>query len=453
MNRLYERIAILVICLAGYTVSEISLTTVILFLVTIGISALIQLIPTKERTTGRQVPDTAWKADIDDSSGFISSGLLHMVIIGIACGICGWVPAFISSFPLLMYEALWIKRWYAILPVLLVVRNIHMINPTADVEINPSVLILAIAGTVVAICMYISIYRGDNAISNYHRLRDELAEKNEQLRSQNERLLDAQNTEIYLATLKERNRIAREIHDNVGHMLTRSLLQVGAIKTINKDEVLEEPLDGLRDTLDQAMTSVRSSVHDLYDESIDLKAVLGEYLSVMGDSWQTELIYHINDPAEMSVSSAHMKQPSDVEDISHPTKQQPKPDDHASLMKLSGDEIPGSVKICFAGIAKEAITNAIKHSNGDKLKVELTGHPGFFRLVVMDNGNPLSKNTNSSPGSANSSEERHFTGTDIPDDITGIGLKNMSDRVSAVHGRISFSSSSSGFRVEVTVPR
>ncbi len=413
MNRLYERIAILVICLAGYTVSEISLTTVILFLVTIGISALIQLIPTKERTTGRQVPDTAWKADIDDSSGFISSGLLHMVIIGIACGVCGWVPAFISSFPLLMYEALWIKRWYAILPVLLVVRNIHMINPTADVEINPSVLILAIAGTVVAICMYISIYRGDNAISNYHRLRDELAEKNEQLRSQNERLLDAQNTEIYLATLKERNRIAREIHDNVGHMLTRSLLQVGAIKTINKDEVLEEPLDGLRDTLDQAMTSVRSSVHDLYDESIDLKAVLGEYLSVMGDGWQTELIYHINDPVG----------------------------------------IPGSVKICFAGIAKEAITNAIKHSNGDKLMVELTGHPGFFRLVVMNNGNPLSKNTNSSPGSANSSEERHFTGTDIPDDITGIGLKNMSDRVSAVHGRISFSSSSSGFRVEVSVPR
>ena len=413
MNRLYERIAILVICLAGYTVSEISLTTVILFLVTIGISALIQLIPTKERTTGRQVPDTAWKADIDDSSGFISSGILHMLIIGIACGVCGWVPAFISSFPLLMYEALWIKRWYSILPVLLVVRNIHMINPTADVEINPSVLILAIAGTVVAICMYISIYRGDNAISNYHRLRDELAEKNEQLSSQNERLLDAQNTEIYLATLKERNRIAREIHDNVGHMLTRSLLQVGAIKTINKDEVLEEPLDGLRDTLDQAMTSVRSSVHDLYDESIDLKAVLEEYLSVMGDSWQTELIYHINDPVG----------------------------------------IPGSVKICFAGIAKEAITNAIKHSNGDKLKVELTGHPGFFRLVVMDNGNPSMKNINNSPGSVNSSKERHFTGTDIPDDITGIGLKNMSDRVSVVHGRISFSSSSSGFKVEVIVPR
>ena len=411
MNRLYERLAILVICLAGYTVSEINLTTIILFLITVGISALMQLIPVKEITTGKQISDSVWKANIDDSSGFISSGILHMVIIGIACGVCGWVPTFISSFPLFMYEALWIKRWYAVIPVLLVVRNIRMINPTAEGDINASVFILAIAGTLVAICMYISIYRGDSAISNYHRLRDELAEKNDQLRSQNERLLDAQDTEIHLATLKERNRIAREIHDNVGHMLTRSLLQVGAIKTINKDEVLEEPLEGLRDTLDQAMTSVRTSVHDLYDESIDLKAVLEEYLSVMGNGWQTELIYHINDPVG----------------------------------------IPGSVKICLASIAKEAITNAIKHSNGDRLRVELTGHPGFFKLVVMDNGNPFLKN--GAHGSLTGSGERHFTGTDIPGDITGIGLKNMSDRVSAVHGRISFDSSASGFRVEVSVPR
>ncbi|MFR3322094.1 MAG: histidine kinase [Lachnospiraceae bacterium] len=28
--------------------------------------------------------------------------------------------------------------------------------------------------------------------------------------------------------MRERNRIAREIHDNVGHMLTRAILMVGA---------------------------------------------------------------------------------------------------------------------------------------------------------------------------------------------------------------------------------
>ena len=33
--------------------------------------------------------------------------------------------------------------------------------------------------------------------------------------------MEKQDYEIYLATLRERNRIAREIHDNVGHMLSK----------------------------------------------------------------------------------------------------------------------------------------------------------------------------------------------------------------------------------------
>ena len=80
-----------------------------------------------------------------------------------------------------------------------------------------------------------------------------------------------QDYEIYLATLKERNRIAREIHDNVGHMLTRSILQLGALSVINKDETVGEAINDLSGTLNTAMTSIRSSVHDLHDDSIALK--------------------------------------------------------------------------------------------------------------------------------------------------------------------------------------
>ena len=76
--------------------------------------------------------------------------------------------------------------------------------------------------------------------------------------------------EIYLATLKERNRIARK-YDNVGHMLTRSILQLGALSVINKDESVGEAINDLSGTLNTAMTSIRSSVHDLHDDSIALK--------------------------------------------------------------------------------------------------------------------------------------------------------------------------------------
>ena len=50
------------------------------------------------------------------------------------------------------------------------------------------------------------------------KLRDDSTEKNLLLEEKNHMLVEKQNYEIYTATLKERNRIAREIHDNVGHL-------------------------------------------------------------------------------------------------------------------------------------------------------------------------------------------------------------------------------------------
>ena len=100
---------------------------------------------------------------------------------------------------------------------------------------------------------------------------DESTEQNLQLKLSNQKLLEAQDASIHVATLEERNRIAREIHDNVGHLITRSLLQTGALETINKDETLAPVISGLKDTLHTAMTSIRESVHDMHDETIELE--------------------------------------------------------------------------------------------------------------------------------------------------------------------------------------
>ena len=64
------------------------------------------------------------------------------------------------------------------------------------------------------------------------KLRDDSTEKNLLLEEKNHMLVEKQNYEIYTATLKERNRIAREIHDNVGHLLSRSILITGAAKAV-----------------------------------------------------------------------------------------------------------------------------------------------------------------------------------------------------------------------------
>ena len=89
--------------------------------------------------------------------------------------------------------------------------------------------------------------------------------------SKNRDLLEKQDYEINLATLRERNRIARDIHDNVGHLLSRCILQIGALLAINKDKNVNDNLSLIKETLSEAMTSIRSSVHDLHEEAIDLQ--------------------------------------------------------------------------------------------------------------------------------------------------------------------------------------
>ena len=62
--------------------------------------------------------------------------------------------------------------------------------------------------------------------------RDESTEMAMHLAEKNKDLMEKQEYEVHLATLAER-RIAREIHDNVGHMLSSAILQVGALRAVN----------------------------------------------------------------------------------------------------------------------------------------------------------------------------------------------------------------------------
>lgn len=154
---------------------------------------------------------------------------------------------------------------------------------------------------------------------------------------------EKQDYEIYNATLKERNRIAREIHDNVGHVLSRSILMVGAAKIINKDPGMTAMLKNLEDSLNHAMNSIRNSVHDLHDEAVNLEEV------------EKSLVH------EFTFCSVQM-----VYDMTR--------------------EVPREVKYCFISITKEAFANIMKHSNATKVQLILREHPGLYQLCIEDNG-------------------------------------------------------------------
>lgn len=222
-----------------------------------------------------------------------------------------------------------------------------------------------------------------------HSMRDASMEHDMLMEQMNHQLIEKQNAQIYNATLKERNRIAREIHDNVGHMITRSILQVGAIGVINTDEKLKAPIADLKSTLDTAMDSMRKSVHDLYDESVDLRQVLAKL----------------------------------------------KPTDSAFAFSLEydcEDDVPREVKYAFIAIAKEAVNNAVKHSNGDEIRIIVREHPAFYQLEIMDNGT--------------SADERKLSG----ETGDGIGIKNIKERVAAIGGTMRIKADD-GFMIFVTL--
>lgn len=202
---------------------------------------------------------------------------------------------------------------------------------------------------------------------NFRLLRDSATEYNLLLQQKNKDLIEKQNHEIHIATLKERNRIAREIHDNVGHMLSRSILQAGALSAVNQQENLKAPLKDLTETLSTAMTSVRESVHNLHDDSIDLKGAVLELISGFSD-YRIHLDY----------------------DMEH--------------------FVPAPVKYCFISIVKEALSNIARHSNGSEISITLREHPCLYQLIIKDNGTAVHQN-HTGMGIANMQERiKHLNG-------------------------------------------
>ncbi len=248
-------------------------------------------------------------------------------------------------------------------------------------------LIMVIAGFAAAAVVYILTERYEIYKRQFFDARDMLSQENMELSEKNKLLTRKTNDAVSIAVLTERNRIAREIHDNVGHMLTRAILQMGAVEIINTQEKLKEPLSMIRSTLDDAMTNIRQSVHDIHDDSIDLKFASEDCIRTFPENFSVRLDYDIT------------------------------------------EDIDKDVKLCILGVLKEAVSNIIKHSNGDKVHIIMSEHPGFYKLSVTDNGKGgVIKNS-------------------------GIGLSNMKSRVKEFNGILEITPAKDSFRVYMTLPK
>ncbi|HAK57738.1 MAG TPA: hypothetical protein DCP06_02025, partial [Lachnospiraceae bacterium] len=94
MDRLYEIIAISLLCLIGVSLSDSFVAPVIVFIISITLISL---------------------------AGYFGKPVSYVIIVVLSLS-CGIMPLFFCMVPMIMYVALWEKKWYLVTPSLLAFR-------------------------------------------------------------------------------------------------------------------------------------------------------------------------------------------------------------------------------------------------------------------------------------------------------------------------------------------
>jgi signal transduction histidine kinase len=155
-----------------------------------------------------------------------------------------------------------------------------------------------------------------------------------------------------LATLEERNRMARELHDSVAQALYSISLFTDAMRRAletNRLEVAKQHLEDLVEVSKEAMADMRLMIFELRPpilEKVGLVAALQSRLDSVESRAGFQAIFQADGEF-------------------HFTSEQ-----EGELYR----------------IAQEALNNVIKHAQAGWVKVQLAVEPGIFRMTIEDNG-------------------------------------------------------------------
>ncbi len=230
-------------------------------------------------------------------------------------------------------------------------------------------------------------------VQSKHHEKERIAILNQQLEEANVRLrayaLEAERT----AETRERNRLAREIHDTLGHTLTGIAAGLDACIVLvdAAPAVVKKQLEKIRETARHGIVDVRRSVKKLRPDDLEKLPLQQAIKKVI---------------AEFSASSGVEIQ---LVELGWPEK-----------LREDEEEV-------IYRIVQEGITNARRHGKATKVTVTCGLEPGRFYIIIADNGE----------GCAETKQ--------------GFGLRHMEERLELLHGRLRYWSDK-GFTLEATIP-
>lgn len=195
------------------------------------------------------------------------------------------------------------------------------------------------------------------------------------------------------AVYEERNRIAKDIHDNAGHSMTTVIMQTEAAKLLidTDPEEAKNKIISANIHAKNALEQMRESVHLL-----------------AGRSSARPLREEIEEIIAQTLDGTELKIRCDLEDVS----------------------VDGEVYRFVCNSLKECLANGIRHGKATAFYIELKKVFSEVCLYISDNGCGVEGEVKE-----------------------GFGLKGMREKAERLGGRCSFSSEAGeGFEVEITLP-
>ena len=259
--------------------------------------------------------------------------LIELIIVTTACA---YSKNFILLYGVLAYDIGFFKLYYGYIPITALIIYFSGISSGFENFI------------IAAVCFIYGHERCnfDEKTNSFREIYDNERRYRYELEDTKERLLNAAKEAAYIAEIKERNRIAREIHDTVGHGIAGILMQLQVVyKLMKKDEQkAEELLKNSIEALSETLNLMRDTVHNIRPSD-----ALGiDYIKKIIDNF--------------SFCEVDFKYTGDF------------------------NKMPPNIMEVISSNIKESLTNTSKYSKASKVEISIDINEQFVRTLVKDNG-------------------------------------------------------------------
>jgi NarL family two-component system sensor histidine kinase LiaS len=226
--------------------------------------------------------------------------------------------------------------------------------------------------------------QGDFSTFIQDRSGDEIGQLSQQLNRMAEQLQNLLRTKEELATLEERNRLARDLHDGVKQQVFATTMQVGAARA-----VLDSDPSAARDHLNEAEKLARQA-------QTELDAILRELHPIS-----------LQDKGLILALKDHAADWSRANDIS-------------TNFDVQGEgALSLEVEQALFRVTQEALSNIARHSQASHVEIQLALKSDEVFITISDDGKGFDRTTVEGKG---------------------VGLRSMRERVEALSGSLSVQS-------------